>query len=116
MSRVPCLGRGASGNEQTVDLHVSECEYKEVDGKLYLVGRISEPLCAVKYVQVSVSSVAVVETCKFIRDILWSSVAISLRGVYRQYKEKTYPSDNKSKVLRLQILHVMIQVQTPLHG
>ena len=54
MSRVPCLGRGASGNEQTVDLHVSEREYKEVDGDmLYLIGCISEPLCAVKCASLS---------------------------------------------------------------
>ena len=82
MLRVPCLDRGVSGNEQTVGFHVSEREYKEVVGDmLYLVGRISEPLCAVKCVQVSVSAVAVVETCKFIRDILSSSLTISLRTV-----------------------------------
>ena len=59
---------------------------------------------------------AVVKICKVIRDVLSPSVIMNLRIISRQDKEKTYPSDNKSKVLSLQIVNTMIQVKTPLRG
>ena len=59
---------------------------------------------------------AVVKICKVIRDVLSSSVIINFRTVSREHKEKTYPSDNESKVLRLPTVNATIQIQSPLHA